>query len=325
MITGGSAGVGRATARRFACECAAVAVLARGQDGLDATAREIEQAGARALTLSVDVADADAVTAAAEQIERELGPIDIWINNAMTTIFGPMSSVAARELERVTDVTYHGVVWGTQAALRVMRPRDRGVIVQVGSALAYRGIPLQAAYCAAKHAVRGYTDSLRAELMHEHCNVRLTMVQLPAINTPQHTWCENKLDRVPQPVPPIVQPEIAADAIYFAAMHERREIWLGWPTIKTILGQTLVPGFVDRVLARDGFTSQLTDEPKDPAQRSNLFAPVPGDHGPYGDLRGKRRDLIATATKWLGAAGVTAILGGAGAAALLMLGRALRR
>jgi NAD(P)-dependent dehydrogenase (short-subunit alcohol dehydrogenase family) len=302
-----------------------VAVLARGQAGLDATAKEIEAAGARALVLSVDVADAEAVLAAAQRIERELGPIDIWINNAMTTIFGPVSSVTAREFERVTDVTYHGVVWGTQAALRVMRPRDRGVIVQVGSALAYRGIPLQAAYCAAKHAVRGFTDALRAELLHDNSGVRLTMVQLPAINTPQHTWCENKLERVPQPVPPIIQPEIAADAIYFAATHVRREIWLGWPTIKTILGQTVVPGYVDRRLARDGYTSQLTDEPKDPAQLSNLFAPVPGDHGPYGELQGKRRDVVARASTWLGAAGVTALLGAAGAATMFILGRALRR
>lgn len=326
VITGGTAGVGRACARRFARESAAVAVLARGQERLDATVREIEALGARGLGIACDVASAEAVFAAAEQIERELGPIDVWINNAMTTIFGPIDAVAPDEFERVTDVTFHGAVWGTQAALRVMKPRQRGTIVQVGSALSYRGIPLQAAYCAAKHAMRGFTDSLRAELAHDGIPIRISMVQLPAINTPQHIWCENKLDRVPQPVPPIFQPEIAADAVYFASTHHRREIWLGWPTVKTILGQAVVPGYVDRVLAKDGYEGQLTDEPKDPAQLSNLFAPVPGDFGPYGEFedRARKRDLIATATKWLGAGGVT-VVGALGAAALFMFGRALLR
>jgi hypothetical protein len=201
------------------------------------------------------------------------------------------------------------------------------VIVQVGSALAYRGIPLQAAYCAAKHAIRGFTDSLRAELLHDNVNIHLTMVQLPAINTPQHIWCENKLENVPQPVPPIFAPEIAANALHFAATHRRREIWLGWPTIKTILGQAVVPGYVDRRLAKDGYDAQLSTQQTDPAQRSNLFAPVPGDYGPYGGLtdRARRRDAIASASTWLGGAGVRVVVGAAGAALLVMFGRALLR
>jgi NAD(P)-dependent dehydrogenase (short-subunit alcohol dehydrogenase family) len=329
VITGGTAGVGRATARRFARDSAAVAILARGQDGLDATAAEIEGLGAEALALPVDVSNADDVFAAALQIERDLGPIDIWINNAMTTVFGPMTAVSPEEFRRVVDVTFHGYVWGTQAALRSMRARDRGVIVQVGSALAYRGIPLQAAYCAAKHAIRGFTDALRAELEHDHVNVHLTMVQLPAINTPQHLWCENKLACMPQPVPPIFEPEIAADAIHFAAAHRRREIWLAWPTIKAIVGQSLVPGYVDHVLAEDGYDAQCTSREKDPEQPSNLFEPVPGDYGPYGEVsNARRKDLVAKASTWLGAGGVTWLCAGGvtflGGALLFALARLVK-
>jgi NADP-dependent 3-hydroxy acid dehydrogenase YdfG len=224
VITGATAGVGRAVAWRFAEEGASIALLARGREGLDATAREIEARGGRALPIAVDVADADAVRAAAAQIERELGPIEIWINNAMTTVFGRIAQISPEEYRRVTDVTYHGVVWGTMAAVEVMRPRKRGTIVQVGSALAHRAIPLQAAYCGAKHAMRAFTDSLRSELIEEGLDIYLTMVQLPAINTPQFRWCENKLACAPQPVPPIFQPEIAAAAIHFATKHRRREI-----------------------------------------------------------------------------------------------------
>ena len=327
VITGGTAGVGRATARRFARDSAAVAILARGEDGLRATASEIEAAGARALAIPTDVAKADEVFAAAERIERELGPVDIWINNAMTTVFGPVDAVSPAEFERVVDVTFHGYVWGTQAALRMMKPRNRGVIIQVGSALAYRGIPLQAAYCAAKHAIRGFTDSLRSELAHDKSKIQLSMVQLPAINTPQHLWCENKLDCVPQPVPPIFQPELAADAIHFVAEHPRREIWLAWPTIKAIAGQQLVPGYVDRKLAEMGYDSQCTDERKDPNQPSNLFSPVPGDYGPYGEIKGdaRRHDLIATASTWLGAAGVRVVAGAAALGVALLVHRLTSR
>ncbi|HLL25810.1 MAG TPA: SDR family oxidoreductase, partial [Kofleriaceae bacterium] len=295
--------------------------------GLDAVVSEIEAAGARALAIPVDVASAQDVFEAAERVERELGPIDVWVNNAMTTIFGPVDQVTPDEFARVIDVTFLGCVWGTQAALRAMKPRNRGVIVQVGSALAYRGIPLQAAYCAAKHAERGFTDSLRSELAHDKIDIHLTMVQLPAINTPQHIWCENKLDKVPQPVPPIFAPEIAADAIYFAATHRRREIWLGWPTIKTILGQTFVPGYVDYRLANDGYSGQFTNDDKDPAQPSNLFAPVEDrDYGPYGDManRARKSDLVAQVSTWLGAGGVTAVIGGALAATAFVVSK-LRR
>jgi NADP-dependent 3-hydroxy acid dehydrogenase YdfG len=282
VITGASAGVGRATARRFAASGARIALLARGADGLAAAADEVRALGGEAIAISVDVADPDQVFAAADAIERELGPIDIWINNAMTTVFGAIAQISPEELRRVTDVTYHGYVWGTQAALRAMKPRDRGTIVQVGSALAYRAIPLQSAYCAAKHAVRAFTDSLRSELMHDHSKIHVTMVQLPAINTPQFKWCENKLGIEAQPVPPIYQPEVAADAIFFAAHHRRRETMVGGSTMKAIVGQKVAPGLLDRILARIGYTGQLTGMPLREPRRSNLFAPVPGDHGAHG-------------------------------------------
>ena len=313
VITGGTAGVGRATARRFAADGWDVAVLARGSEGLAATAREIQAAGGRALALAVDVADATQVFSAADRIERELGPITVWINNAMTTVFGRVRDIAPHELQRVTDVTYHGVVWGTQAALRHMLPRGRGTIIQVGSALAYRAIPLQGAYCAAKHAVRAFTDSLRSELLHDGVDIHLTMVQLPAVNTPQFRWCENKLPCAPQPVPPIFQPEVIADAIHFAARHRRREIYVGMPTVKAIVGNKVIPGFLDHYLARHAFEGQCTDQPAREDGVSNLFRPVPGDQGAHGDFddRARERDAVATASTWLGAAGVRALVAGA--------------
>lgn len=319
VITGGTAGVGRATARRFAAAGAHVAILARGGDGLAQTAREIERLGGRALPIQADVADAERVFAAADQIERELGPIDIWINNAMTTIFGRVDQLAPAELRRVTDVTYHGYVWGTQAALRAMRPRRRGTIVQVGSALAYRAIPLQSAYCAAKHAIRGFTDALRSELLHDGMPIELTMVQLPAVNTPQFRWCENKLDVEPQPVPPIFEPEVIADALYFAAHHPRREIFIGASTIRAILGQKIVPGLLDRYLSSVGYEGQSSGVPRRDGERpSNLFEPVAGDHGAHGDfgLRARKRDVIARVGTWLGAAGVQTVFASAVLAAI---------
>lgn len=320
VITGASAGVGRAVARRFAADGAHIALLARGVDGLEATAREVGVLGGRALVIPLDVADAPAVFAAAERIERELGPITIWINNAMTTVFGAVEQIDPAEVRRVTDVCYHGYVWGTQAALRAMRPRNRGTIVQVGSALAYRAIPLQSAYCAAKHAVRAFTDSLRSELVHHGLSIHLTMVQLPAINTPQFRWCENKLGIEAQPVPPIFQPEIAADAIHFAAHHRRREVWLGASTIQAILGQKVAPGILDRYLARRGIEGQLTGVVR-PPRPSNLFEPVPGDHGAHGEFefRARRRDPLARVGTWLGAVGVQAL---AATAALATVGAA---
>jgi NAD(P)-dependent dehydrogenase (short-subunit alcohol dehydrogenase family) len=292
VVTGGSAGVGRATARALARDGFDVAVIARGTDRLAATRAELESLGARCLAISADVADAGAVDAAADQVETELGPIDVWVNNAMATVFAPMSDVTSEEFRRATEVTYFGSVWGTQSALRRMRPRNRGVIVQVGSALAYRGIPLQAPYCGSKHALQGFLESLRCELLHEGSRVRLTMVQLPAVNTPQFTWARGKLPRTPQPVPPIFQPEVAADAIVWAAHHPQREVMVGGPTVKAILGNAIAPSFADHYLARNGFGAQQTDEPND-GRPDNLFAPVEGTqaaHGPF-DAQAKSQSL----------------------------------
>jgi NAD(P)-dependent dehydrogenase (short-subunit alcohol dehydrogenase family) len=282
VITGASAGVGRATARRFAREGANVALLARGHDGLSAAGREVDALGGRSVVLPCDVADADAVERAAERVEETFGPIDIWINNAMASVFSPVRETPAAEFRRVTEVTYLGVVHGTLAALRRMLPRDRGVIVQVGSALAYRGIPLQAAYCAAKHAVQGFMDSLRCELLHDASHVEITMVQLPALNTPQFEWVKSRLPRRAQPVPPIYQPEVAADAIAFAARHPRREFWVGAPTVVAIAGDRLSPSVGDSYLAATGFDAQQTDEPENPDRPHNLWAPVAGDAGAHG-------------------------------------------
>jgi len=246
VITGASAGVGRATARRFAKDGAQIALLARGRDGLEAARKEVEEFGGRAIVLMVDVADADEVEAAAAQIERELGEIDIWINNAMASVFSPIQEMTPEEFRRVTEVTYLGCVHGTLAALKRMLPRNRGMIVQVGSALSYRAIPLQSAYCAAKHAMRGFTDSLRCELLHQKSKVRVTMVQLPALNTPQFGWVKSRLPRKAQPVPPIFQPEVAAEAIHFAACHPRREFYVGWPSVQAIVANKFIPGFDPR-------------------------------------------------------------------------------
>jgi short-subunit dehydrogenase len=317
VITGGTAGVGRATARRFAVDGSKIAVLARGEDGLVATARELKRLGAAAvLPIRCDVADVDQIFGAAEQVERELGPVDIWINNAMTTVFGRFPDVTPREFARITEVTYLGTVWGTRAALDQMRPRNKGTIVQVGSALSYRAIPLQAAYCGAKFAIRAFTDALRSELLHDKIDVHLTMVQLPAINTPQFRHCANRMQFRPQPVPPIFQPELAADAIHYAAHHRRREIHLAWPTVKAVAGQRVAPGLLDHYLARRGFEGQLTGRPANDEQPENLFDPVPGDHGAHGDFELQARDssLFARLSTVLGAAGMRALLaGGVGA------------
>jgi NAD(P)-dependent dehydrogenase (short-subunit alcohol dehydrogenase family) len=327
VITGGTAGVGRAVARRFAADGAKIAVLARGLDGLRATAAELVARGAaEALAIPCDVADPDQVSAAADRIELELGPIDIWINNAMTTVFGPFTALAPDELRRVTDVTYHGYVWGTRAALAHMRVRDRGTIVQVGSALAYRSMPLQSAYCAAKFAIRGFTDSLRSELRHDGSSIALVMVQLPAVNTPQFAWCANRMPFASRPVPPIYQPDVVACAVHRAAHHPRREVMVGWPTIKAIFGQKLVPGLLDRYLASRGYAGQHTLAPADPHRANNLWQPVPGDHGTHGDfdLRARQHDRASALTVRLGSAGVQA-LAVVGAAALLLVAAGLVR
>ena len=277
VITGASAGVGRATAHAFAAQGAQIGLIARGTQGLQAAAAEVEKRGGKALALPLDIADPDAVEAAADGVENQFGPIDIWVNCAMATIFAPFHRISPEEYRRATEVTYLGFVYGTMAALKRMRPRNRGTIVQVGSALSYRAIPLQSAYCGAKFAIRGFTDSLRTELLHDGVDVHLVMVQMPALNTPQFNWARNKMSRRPQPVPPIFQPEIAADAIVYAAHSRRREVWVGGSSVQVIIGNKFFPGLLDRYLAKKGYTGQLTDEPADPGQPDNLFEPVPGD------------------------------------------------
>lgn len=285
VITGASAGVGRATVREFARRGASIGLIARGKEGLEAARREVEGAGGRALALPTDVADAEQVEAAAELVERQLGPIDIWVNNAMTSVFAPIKETTAEEFRRVTEVTYLGYVNGSLAALKRMLPRDRGTIVHVGSALAYRSIPLQAAYCASKHAVLGFFASLRTELIHDGSHVRTTMVQMPALNTPQFGWVRSKLPHKAQPVPPIFQPEVAARAIYYAAHHpHRREYFVGGSTVKAIFGNKLAPTLADHILAKNGYESQQYDGPEDPNRPDNLYQPLAGDHGAHGSF-----------------------------------------
>jgi NAD(P)-dependent dehydrogenase (short-subunit alcohol dehydrogenase family) len=316
VVTGGSAGVGRACVRAFAERGDDVAILARGEEGLAGAAKEVQAAGRRAAPISVDVADAAAVERAAEEVESTLGPIDVWVNCAMTSVFAPFKDAEPDEVRRVTEVDYLGFVYGTKAALRRMLPRDRGVIVQVGSALAYRGIPLQTAYCGAKHAVKGFTEALRCELLHDKSSVRLTMVQMPALNTPQFDWVLSRLPRKPQPVPPIYQPEVAARAVVWASEHNRGEAYVGGSTVGTILANKLAPRLIDRYLARTGYDSQQTKEAADPNRPANLWTPVDGDHGAHGDFDARaanrsvqwwltthRRELVGAA---LGVAGALA-------------------
>jgi|SRR5579872_1060468 len=318
MITGASAGVGRATAIAFARRGDRVGLIARGSAGLEGAANDVERAGGRALPLQVDVADADAVEAAAARLEQAFGPIDVWVNNAMASVFSPVKEMTASDYKRVTEVTYLGAVHGTLSALRRMLPNDKGSIVQVGSALAYRGIPLQSAYCAAKHAIQGFCDSLRAELLHDRSAVRLTMVQLPAMNTPQFEWVKSRLARRAQPVPPIYAPEVAADAIVWASEHGRREVYVGMPTDVAIVGNKLAAGLADRYLARTGFDSQQTHEPEDPDRRDNLWRAVDDirDFGPHGRFgtRAKRRSWQLWATEHRGAIGAAAVALAIGAA-----------
>lgn len=290
VVTGASAGVGRAAVRAFARQGADVGLIARGIDGLDGARREVEAEGGRALVLPADVASAGQVEEAAARVERDLGPIDVWVNNAMVSVFSPVRELLPDEVKRVTEVTYLGVVYGTLAALKHMLPRDRGSIVQVGSALAYRGIPLQAAYCGAKHAIQGFTESLRCELLHDGSRVHVAMVQLPAMNTPQFDWVKSRLPRQPQPVPPIYEPEIAANAIVWAASHRRREISVGSPTVAAIWGNKIASPLLDRYLARTGYDSQQTDEPADPNRPDNLWRPLAGDHGAHGRFASRSAD-----------------------------------
>ena len=313
VVTGASGGVGRAVAHAFARRGAHVGLLARGEEGLHDARAEVESLGGRALVLPTDVADAAQVEASAEAVERELGPIDVWVNDAMATVFAPFLETTAEEFHRATAVTYLGAVHGTMSALKRMVPRDRGTVVQVGSALAYRAIPLQAAYCGAKFGIRGFSDSVRTELLHRGSRVWISMVQLPAVNTPQFGWCRTKLPRHPQPVPPIYQPEVPAEAIYHAAHRRRREVYCGASTVAVILGSKLFPGLADRYLARTGVASQqIADLPVPPGRPDNLFQPVPDQAATHGmiDDRAHERSLQTWATthRWtvLGAASATA-------------------
>jgi short-subunit dehydrogenase len=320
VITGASAGVGRATARRFARDGARIGLLARGTEGLEGARRDVETLGGEALPIPTDVSDPVQIETAATRIEERFGPIDIWINNAMVSVFSPVKEMQPEEYRRVTEVTYLGYVYGTLAALKRMLPKDRGTIVQVGSALAFRGIPLQSAYCGAKHAVQGFTESVRTELLHDHSNVWITMVHLPANNTPQFNWVKTRLPRKPQPYPPVFQPEVSAEAIYFAAHHRRREMFIGWPTLKTVIGNRLVPGYVDRVLAKTGYEGQQYDGLVSPDRQDNLWKPVPVDFGAHGDF-----DQQAKSSSWLLWADMHQKLITTGLSAMAVLAYALSR
>jgi NADP-dependent 3-hydroxy acid dehydrogenase YdfG len=316
VITGASAGIGRATARLFGKKGAAVGLIARNPEALEAAKREIEASGGRALVLPVDVADAKAVEAAAAKVEKTFGPIDIWVNDAMASVFSPVNQMTADDYRRVTEVTYLGYVYGTLAALKRMQSRNRGVIVQVGSALAYRSIPLQSAYCAAKHAIVGFTDSLRCELHHDKSKVRVTAVHMPALNTTQFDWVKSRLPNKAQPVPPIYQPEVAARAIYRAAHNPRREYWLGWSTTAAIVGQKFIPGLLDRYLGATGYKSQQTSQPRDPRAPDNLYEFVPGDHGAHGRFDARSSEFTS---EWWVSRNKGAILSGAAIAGAALL------
>lgn len=303
VVTGASAGVGRATARAFAERGAQIGLLARGESGLEGARRDVEEAGGEALVVPTDVADAEQVEAAADTVEAEFGPIDVWVNNAMTSVFSPATEMEPDEYQRVTEVTYLGCVYGTQAALDRMLSRSEGTIVQVGSALAYRGIPLQSAYCGSKHAIQGFTESVRSELIHDESDIQLSMVQMPALNTPQFEWVKSRLPNEPQPVPPIYQPEVAADAIVWTTDHDRDELWVGRSTAKAILGNRIIPRRLDRKLARSGWDSQMTDEPKDSDRADNLWEAVDdnADYGAHGrfDERARSQSYLLWASRHL--------------------------
>jgi NAD(P)-dependent dehydrogenase (short-subunit alcohol dehydrogenase family) len=320
VITGASAGVGRATALRFAENGASIALIARGRDGLKAAKRDVEERGGRAIVIEADVADANAMEKAAERTEAELGPIDVWVNNAMVSVLSPVKEMTADEFRRVTEVTYLGVVYGTLAALKRMLPRDRGVIVQVGSTLAYRGIPLQSAYCGAKHAIQGFHESLRCELLHDKSGVSVTMVHLPAINTPQFRWVRSRMPRKSQPFGTIYQPEVAAEAIVWASEHPRRELNVGAGTTRAVIANSFIPGLLDHYLGRIGYDGQQGDEPETPGRRDNLYEPLPGDagaHGVFDDRATNRSPHLWTNTHRGLIGGAAALLAIAGLASLL--------
>jgi NADP-dependent 3-hydroxy acid dehydrogenase YdfG len=317
VITGATAGVGRATVREFASRGARIGLLARDPERLEATRKEVEEMGGEAIAIPTDVADPNQVEAAAAKVEERFGPIDIWINDAMTSVFSPVKELTPEELRRVTEVTYLGSAYGTMAALRRMLPRNQGVIVQVGSALAYRSIPLQAAYCASKHAIRGFLESLRTELLHQQSAVRIARVDLPAVNTPQFAWVKSRLPNKAQPVPPIYQPEVPARAIYYAAYKPRRELRVGVSTVASIVGEKIAPGLLDRYLARTGYESQQTNEPEDPNRPNNLWNPVPGEFAAHG--RFDNRAHGASWQLWITTHPAVKIAGIAGLAGVLVV------
>ncbi|WP_104092112.1 SDR family oxidoreductase [Arthrobacter sp. GMC3] len=332
VVTGASGGIGRATAIAFGRRGDTVALLARGKAGLDGAAAEVEAAGGTAMTVAVDMSDFAAVDAAADRVEGELGPIDVWVNVAFTSVFAPFTQIKPEEFARVTTVSYLGYVYGTMAALHRMSTRNQGTIVQVGSALAYRGIPLQSAYCGAKHAIQGFNESLRCELLHDHSGIHTTMVQMPAVNTPQFSWVLSRLPKKAQPVPPIYQPEVAARAVVYAADHpQRREYWVGASTAGTLLANAVAPGLLDAYLGRTGYASQQTSEPRPADQPENLWEPADtvtdfGTHGAFDDRSTSRSSqLWASHHHWLLAAGVGAAVLGAAAATGTLLGRWVRR
>lgn len=326
VITGASAGIGRATVREFARRLgtrAQIALLARNEEALHHAAREVEEAGGRALAIPTDVAHEDQIFSAAEKIEKDLGPIDIWINNAMVSIFGPFTSLTPQEFRHITEVTYLGQVWGTMAALRHMLPRNHGTVVQIGSALARRSIPLQSAYCGAKHAIAGFTESIRTELFHMKSSVHITIVHLPGVNTTQFTWTRNKMPNDPKPVGTIYQPEVAADAIYFAAHSHRKSFLVGWPTVESVEGQKIAASALDHYLSHAAWEGSLTDQPKEPQDASNpdnFWKPVPGDRGAHGPFDSKSR--ASSFQVWLNKHRNTlALTAGAAALATTLLAR----
>ena len=318
VVTGASAGLGRSIAREFSKYGAKVALLARGEDGLEGARQEVEALGGEALAIATDVGDAQQVEQAAQQIEDTWGPIDIWVNNAMNSVFSPFKEITPDEFKRVTEVTYLGQVYGTMAALKRMQPRDHGTVILIGSALAYRGIPLQSAYCGAKHGIQGFFESVRTELLHDKSNVHVGMVQLPAMNTTQFGLVKSRLPNKPRPMGTIFQPEIAAKAVMYAALHRKREVYVGYPTWQTIFGNKVIPGWLDHYLARIGYQGQQTQQPDNPDRPNNLWEPVPGDHGAHGSFEAQSWDFSpqfwGVTHRWLTLAGVAAVAIGVGAA-----------
>jgi NAD(P)-dependent dehydrogenase (short-subunit alcohol dehydrogenase family) len=311
VVTGAGAGLGRAIAHEFAQHGAHLGLLSRGRERLEDARRDVAAAGGQAVAVPTDVADAEAVEAAAAKVEEAFGPIDVWVNNAMTTVFSPVKEMRPDDYQRVTEVTYLGFVYGTLAALKRMQSRDHGTIVQVGSALAYRSIPLQSAYCAAKHAMVGFTDSLRSELIHDGSHVHLTVVHMPALNTPQFSWCKSRMPGKPQPVPPIFQPEVGARAVYWAAHHQRRELLVGWPTVQAVWGQKFLPGWLDHYLAKMAWDGQMYDGPRPADTPIDLYEPVPGHQGAHGAFDDRARDSSTElwVTTHAAELGVAALLG----------------